>query len=184
MELAGTSLAGTSMAISPSSDSSDNLVGGSVASDSVASDSVASDSVVNNALTGGSAHMRYGDRVVRRAQRAVLSSPFYLKLLAEMRSASVSVPTIAEDSGMLKGYTRRPLSEVSAERELVWLAEVGLLRREVDGQGLTDSFRLTPLGRQIVEEWRSQGCPDSRVGFMDYVKNGLTRRLRIPDWLG
>ena len=108
--------------------------------------------------------MQYSERVVRRAQRAVATSPFYLKLLAEMRSASVSVPTIAEDNGMLKGYTRRPLSEVSTERELVWLADVGLLRREVDGQGLTDSFRLTPLGRQIVEQWRAQGCPDNRAG--------------------
>lgn len=133
---------------------------------------------------GESSTMQYSERVVRRARRAVLSSPFYLKLLAEMRSASVSVPTIAEDSGMLKGYTRRPLSEVGTEQELVWLADVGLLRREVDGQGLTDSFRLTPLGRQIVEEWRSQGCPDDRAGLVDYVKNGLTRRLRIPDWLG
>ena len=128
--------------------------------------------------------MQYSDRIIRRAQRAVDSSPFYLKLLAEMRNASVSVPTIAEDSGMLKGYTRQPLSEVSTERELMWLAEVGLLRREVDGQGLTDSFRLTPLGRQIIEQWQSQGCPDSRAGLMDYVKNALVRRLRIPDWLG
>ena len=137
-----------------------------------------------NSSMADSARMQYPDRVVGRAQRAVLSSPFYPKLLAEMRSDSVSVPTIAEDSGMLKGYTRKPLSEVSTERELVWLAEVGLLRREVDGQGLTDSFRLTPLGRQVVEEWQSQGCPDSRAGFMDYIKNGLTRHLRIPDWLG
>lgn len=128
--------------------------------------------------------MQYSGRVMRRAQRAVESSPFYLKLLGEMRSASVSVPTIAEDSGMLKGYTRRPLSDLSTERELVWLADVGLLRREVDGQGLTDSFRLTPLGRQIVEQWRVQGYPDNRAGLVDYIKNGLIRRLRIPDWLG
>lgn len=128
--------------------------------------------------------MQYSERVRSRAQRAVNSSPFYLKLLAEMHSASVSVPAIAEDSGMLKGYTRQPLSEVATERELVWLADVGLLRREVDGQGLTDSFRLTPLGRQIVEHWQSQGCPDRRAGLMDYIKNGLIRRLRIPDWLG
>lgn len=136
-----------------------------------------------SARTSNMPTMRYSDRIVCRAQRAVLSSPFYLKLLAEMQSASVSVPTIAEDSGMLKGYTRKPLSEVGAERELVWLADVGLLRREVDGQGLTDSFRLTPLGRQIVEEWRSQGCPDDRAGLVDYIKNGLVRHWRIPDWL-
>lgn len=141
-------------------------------------------SQVNASPTKGPQLMQYSERVVRRARRAVESSPFYLKLLAEMRSTSVSVPTIAEDSGMLKGYTRRPLSELNTERELVWLADVGLLRREVDGQGLTDSFRLTPLGRQIVEQWRSQGCPDNRAGLVDYIKNGLIRRSRIPDWLG
>ena len=72
---------------------------------------------------------------------------FLSQLLAEMRLTSVSVPTIAEDSGMLKGYTQQPLSELATETELLWLTTVGILRREVDGQGLTDSFRLTPLGR-------------------------------------
>lgn len=140
--------------------------------------------VTSNSDPVNSRTMQYSERIKRRAQRAVDSSPFYLKLLVEMRSASVSVPIIAEDSGMLKGYSRQPLSEVATERELVWLADVGLLRREVDGQGLTDSFRLTPLGRQIVEQWQLQGCPDRRAGLVDYIKNGLIRRLRIPDWLG
>lgn len=125
----------------------------------------------------------YSPEAIRRAERAVVCSPFYLKLLAEMRITSVSVPTIAEDSGAIKGYTRQPLSEVAAETELMWLVDVGILRREVDGQGLTDSFRLTPLGRQIVERWQSQGCPDKRASLADYVKNAMVRRLRIPDWL-
>lgn len=127
--------------------------------------------------------LQYSNETLRRAERAVRCSPFYLKLLAEMRVTSVSVPTIAEDSGALKGYTQQPLSEVSAETELMWLVDVGILRREVDGQGLTDSFRLTPLGRQIVERWRSQGCPDRRASLVDYIKNAMVRRLRIPDWL-
>ncbi|KPQ33113.1 MAG: hypothetical protein HLUCCA11_19545 [Phormidesmis priestleyi Ana] len=127
--------------------------------------------------------MQYSAAVIRRAQRAVWCSPFYPQLLAEMQLASVSVPTIAEDSGVLKGYTRQPLSEVSAESGLMWLAEVGILRREVDGQGLTDSFRLTPLGRQVVEDWRSQGCPDRRASLVDYIKNSIIRRLRVPEWL-
>lgn len=127
--------------------------------------------------------MQYSPEAIRRAQRAVRCSPFYFKLLAEMRLTSVSVPTIAEDSGALKGYTQQPLSEVAAEAELMWLAEVGILRREVDGQGLTDSFRLTPLGRQVVECWQSQGCPDRRASLMDYVKNAAIRWFRLPEWL-
>ncbi|MEL6939440.1 MAG: Npun_F0494 family protein [Cyanobacteria bacterium J06598_1] len=129
------------------------------------------------------AKMNYTHSVLRRAQRAVRCSPFYLKLLAEMRVSSVSVPTIAENSGAIKGYTQQPLSEVSTESELMWLASVGILRREVDGQGLTDSFRLTPLGRQVVELWQSQGCPDKRANLVDYVKNAIVRWCRVPDWL-
>ena len=100
-----------------------------------------------------------------------------------MRLSSVSVMAIAEDSGALKGYTQQPLSEVAAESGLMWLAEVGILRREVDGQGLTDSFRLTPLGRELVEQWQSQGCPDRQASLADYVKNGIARWLRLPAWL-
>tara|TARA_Y100001968_G_C18897210_1_gene499016 strand:+ start:149 stop:523 length:375 start_codon:yes stop_codon:yes gene_type:complete len=37
------------------------------------------------------------------------------------------------------------------ENEFRWLITIGILRREVDGQGLTSSVRLTPLGRQIIE---------------------------------
>ncbi|MEO0647975.1 MAG: Npun_F0494 family protein [Cyanobacteria bacterium J06650_10] len=127
--------------------------------------------------------MQYGGAVLRRAYKAVLCSPFHFKLLAEMRVSSVSVPTIAENSGAIKGYTQQPLSEVATESGLMWLASVGILRREVDGQGLTDSFRLTPLGRQIVESWQSQGCPEKRASLLDYVQNATVRWGRIPDWL-
>ncbi len=127
--------------------------------------------------------MQYSERSLRRAERAVRCSPFYPKLLAEMRVKSVGILVIAEDSGMLNSYTQQPLSEMGAEAELLWLVAVGILRREVDGQGLTDSFRLTPLGRQLVERWQSQGCPDRRASLVDYVKNMVLRRLRIPDWL-
>ncbi|MEM6451362.1 MAG: Npun_F0494 family protein [Cyanobacteria bacterium P01_D01_bin.105] len=127
--------------------------------------------------------MQYSSEAIRRAERAIRCSPFLPHLLAEMRLSSVSVMVIAEDSGALKGYTQKPLSDVATESGLMWLAAVGILRREVDGQGLTDSFRLTPLGREIVERWQSQGCPDRRASLVDYVKNGIARRLRLPEWL-
>ena len=127
--------------------------------------------------------MRYSAAVIRRAERAVRCSPFYLKLLAAMRDCSVSVPTIAEDSGAIKGYTQKPLSDVSAERELMWLVTVGILRREVDGQGLTDSFRLTPLGRQLVEKWQNNDCVEQRASIADSLKNAAIRWMRLPEWL-
>lgn len=147
--------------------------------DNPASDDAASD----NAAASLDTTLSFAPNVLRRAQRAVRCSPFYPKLLAEMRVSSVSVPTIAESSGAIKGYTQQPLSEVATESGLMWLVSVGILRREVDGQGLTDSFRLTPLGREVVARWQSNGCPDQRASLVDYIKNAAVRWCRVPDWL-
>ena len=106
-----------------------------------------------------------------------------MKLLAAMRSNSVSLRAISDDRGMLNGYTRQPLSDIAADNHLGWLMTVGIVRREVDGQGLTDSFRLTPIGRQLVEQWESAGRPDSTGSLVDYVLNTKNRWLRLPTWL-
>ena len=37
------------------------------------------------------------------------------------------------------------------ENTFQWLIIIGVLRREVDGQGLTSKIRLTPLGREVLE---------------------------------
>ena len=100
-----------------------------------------------------------------------------------MRLESVAISAIADARGIHNGYTQRPLSELAAEDELLWLIDVGLLRREVDGQGLTDSFRLTPLGRQVVAQLVGTGFPDSRPPVRDQLYNSLSRWLRLPGWL-
>ena len=97
-----------------------------------------------------------------------------------MQATRVDLKAIADEVGVQNGYTRSPLDELIAENNLLWLIQVGLLRREVDGQGITDSFRLTPLGRQLVEKWQLAGgsLPDPTA--CDRVKNGLNRWLRLP----
>ncbi len=122
-------------------------------------------------------------KTLARAQRAVRCAPFYMKLLVAMRSQSVSLRAVTDDRGMLSGYTRQPLSDVAAEQHLSWLMTVGIVRREVDGQGLTDSFRLTPIGRQLVEQWEASGRPDSLGNPLDYLLNARNRWLRLPTWL-
>ena len=50
---------------------------------------------------------------------------------------------------------------------------MGVLRREVDGQGLTSRFRLTPLGRQLLD-----ADPDllgNGASPMDQLRNALRR---------
>lgn len=107
-------------------------------------------------------------------------APFQVKLFAAMVRQSVGLKDIAGNAGLQNQYTCNPVSELAAETELLWLIQVGLLRREVDGQGLTDSFRVTPLGRQLVQKWQDQG--DSvrfRASLGDRLHNFLHRWLRL-----
>jgi hypothetical protein len=122
----------------------------------------------------------YPDKTIARAELALRCSPFYLSLFAKMRWESVSVPKLAGDLGVNSGYTRRPLSELSVESATNWLIGVGMLRREVDGQGLTDSFRLTPLGLKLVEKWESAGGDLPPASLIDRVMNFVNRWLRLP----
>ncbi len=121
--------------------------------------------------------MNYPSTTVQRARRAVCCSPFQVHLFASMRLQSVSIAEIVGSSGVSSRYTLKSLSQGSAERSLLWLIKVGLLRREVDGQGLTDSFRLTPLGRELVEQWQQQGDRFRRVSWRDRLSDILRRIL-------
>ncbi len=127
--------------------------------------------------------IHYDSRAYLRAERAVRCSPFRAKLLQDLRSHSVPLDALVDDMGIHQGYTLRPLSELTAENQMLWLLAVGLLRREVDGQGLTDSFRLTPLGRQILDHWETSGVPDLSPLPQDHLYNFLNRWLRLPNWL-
>ena len=121
----------------------------------------------------------YPSRTVKRADRAVRCSPFQLHFFQTIRETSVFLTTIASNSGVESGYTRSPVAELTAENSLLWLIQVGVLRREVDGQGITDSFRLTPLGRQLVEKWEGEEdkVPDSSL--CDRITNAFSRGLGL-----
>jgi len=89
--------------------------------------------------------------------------------------------SIASSEAVQQQWTKGALSELAAENALLWLIQVGILRREVDGQGITDSFRLTPLGRQLLEKWQQQ--PPSEIpepSLCDRISNACSRWLRLP----
>ncbi|MBF2003186.1 MAG: hypothetical protein IGS50_17250 [Synechococcales cyanobacterium C42_A2020_086] len=127
--------------------------------------------------------IQYSAATVQRADRAVRCTPFRLPLFTTMRWQSVDLRAMIDQTGVERGYTCKPLSEVAVENELLWLIQVGLLRREVDGQGLTNSFRLTPLGHLLVEQWQQQGESLPAATWRDRVVNALSRWGRLPDWL-
>ena len=120
----------------------------------------------------------YAKRTVIRAEKALCCTSFQLGLFAAMIHQSVPLPTIAERTGVENGYSQKPLKESEAEAQLMWLIQVGILRREVDGQGLTDSYRLTPLGRQIVDKFQKEYKSLPKPSWLDRLKNWLSRWLR------
>ncbi len=122
----------------------------------------------------------YSDRAITRANRALRCLPFRLPLFATMRDTSVSLAAIAGSEGIQNQYTERSLPELLAENDLTWLIQVGVLRREVDGQGITDSFRLTPLGRQCVAQAVANGGVFPPATWRDRLLNALNRWLRLP----
>lgn len=122
---------------------------------------------------------RYSPATLARAERAVRCSPFTPVLFDQMRQQSVDLRLIAGQTGVKNGYIKQPLSEMNAENQLLWLIEVGLLRREVDGQGLTNSFRLTPLGHELATQWRGESLS---VALSDRLYNSLSRWFRLPSW--
>lgn len=119
--------------------------------------------------------IEYPDNTIERAKLALRCSPFRLSLFSTMRDQSVQLNAIVLESGFEKGYTKSQLTELACENNLLWLIQVGLLRREVDGQGITDSFRLTPLGRQLVEKYQKEGGEIPQATVCDKVKNRLIR---------
>ncbi len=121
----------------------------------------------------------YPSRTVKRADRAIRCSPFQLHFLQTIRETSVFLSVIASNSGVESGYTRSSIAELAAENSLLWLIQVGVLRREVDGQGITDSFRLTPLGRQLVEKWEQEGDKVPDASMCDRLGNAFSRGLGL-----
>ncbi len=124
--------------------------------------------------------IQYTPRTIKRAENALRCSPFQLKLLATMANKSVTISAIASEQGYQANYTKKILSERIAESYLAWLIQVGLLRREVDGQGITDSFRLTPLGRQLVAKWENLGGYWPAPSWLDRIINVINRWVRLP----
>ncbi|NES72802.1 MAG: hypothetical protein F6K24_50200 [Okeania sp. SIO2D1] len=123
--------------------------------------------------------LQYPTNTEKRAERALSCSPFNISLLATMSDRSVELKSIASETGFKNAYTRSLISELAAENYLMWLIQVGVLRREVDGQGITDGFRLTPLGHKLVKKYSPKGSW-SQPSVSDRFYNLINRWFRLP----
>ena len=91
-------------------------------------------------------------KIFRRAKKGIRNCPFNLFLFQSLLEGSLS----AQDVFMNKSkYLNQEFMFINnylfIENEFLKLIKIGVLRREVDGQGLTSKVRITPIGRQVLE---------------------------------
>ena len=78
--------------------------------------------------------------------------PFRHAFYAELEHEARSSTQLSSQQNWM-AISRKPLFRSRTEDDLIWLIQVGVLRREVDGQGLTERVRLTPMGRDLLDAW-------------------------------
>lgn len=91
-------------------------------------------------------------RAINRARQALRCLPFTLNLYRELDLRALSSTQIVAQAKP-QYLSHSFLSSKRTEDLLIWLIQLGVLRREVDGQGLTERVRLTPMGRSTIAPW-------------------------------
>jgi len=91
-------------------------------------------------------------KIFRRAKKGIRNSPFNLFLFQSLLEKSLSAENVfLNKSKYLNQEFMFINSSVFIENEFLKLIKIGVLRREVDGQGLTSKVRITPIGRQVLK---------------------------------
>ena len=91
-------------------------------------------------------------KIIHRSRKAIKNSPFNLLFYENLQFKSLSAQIVLDDkSKFLKNEFEFINNSAFIENEFLILIRTGVLRREVDGQGLTAKVRLTPIGRQVLE---------------------------------
>tara|TARA_Y100001968_G_C19037104_1_gene562631 strand:- start:72 stop:446 length:375 start_codon:yes stop_codon:yes gene_type:complete len=92
------------------------------------------------------------DKIFRRAKRTIKGCPFNLIFFQILMNNSLSAQEVLlKKSTYLKKQFIFIKTSSFIESEFLRLISIGVLRREVDGQGLTSKVRITPIGRKVIE---------------------------------
>ena len=91
-------------------------------------------------------------KIFLRAKKGIRNCPFNLFLFQSLQKESLSAQDVFENkSKYLSQEFMFINSSLFIENEFLKLIKIGVLRREVDGQGLTSKVRITPTGRKVLE---------------------------------
>ena len=92
-------------------------------------------------------------KIFRRAKKGIRNCPFNFFLFQNLQKGSLSAQNVfLNKSKYLNQEFMFINSSLFIENEFLKLIKIGVLRREVDGQGLTSKVRITPIGRQVLEK--------------------------------
>ena len=91
-------------------------------------------------------------KIFKRAKKGIRNCPFNIFLFQSLQGGSLSAEDVfLNKSNYLKQDYMFINSSLLIENEFLKLIRISVLRREVDGQGLTSKVRITPIGRQVLE---------------------------------
>ncbi len=91
-------------------------------------------------------------KIYKRAKKGIKNCPFNLVLFQSLLEGSLSAQNVFQNKSKYLNQAFMFInSSLFIENEFLRLIKIGVLRREVDGQGLTSKVRITPIGRQVLE---------------------------------
>tara|TARA_B100000965_G_scaffold206573_1_gene172497 strand:- start:377 stop:751 length:375 start_codon:yes stop_codon:yes gene_type:complete len=115
-------------------------------------------------------------KIFRRAERGIRNCPFNFFLFQTLLDGSLSAQNVfLNKSKYLNQEFMFINSSLFIENEFLKLIKIGVFRREVDGQGLTSKVRITPIGRQVIEN--SSDLFNQRTSLIKKLINCLKYRL-------
>ena len=110
-------------------------------------------------------------RSLARAASAMRCLPFRLNLYRLLEHEALSSVALLARADVDTLCSTR-LTPDDTENLFIWLIRLGVLRREVDGQGLTERVRLTPMGRQLLAGWGNEIPP---AGWKEQLRHAISR---------
>ncbi len=91
--------------------------------------------------------------IINRSSRAIKCLFFNADFYKKVQVSGLNAKNVFDEKEKyILGFSSRLKDTNKIEDTFLKLIKIGLLRREVDGQGLTSKVRLTPLGRLIIEK--------------------------------
>ncbi len=114
--------------------------------------------------------------IIKRSSRAIkclsLNSHFYQQI---QNSGLTAEQVFSMKEKFISNIFFKLTSEKNIEDNFLWLIKIGILRREVDGQGLTSKVRLTPLGRFILKN--NPNLPNEKASILELTKNWVLKSV-------